>query len=492
MKKRKQMPSDWEEFEELAPIDLPNESEPTSAEERSDDEALSYEELQMLRATMEQTGEDRSQLPPHDTSDRAHLRRFAAKNKLLTAAVIVIALAVLAGIGFGIFLLVSHLNDRPNTSDFTVCLGQEEPYTVKYDDAVRDGVLYIDMKRVAEFTDAMIISGTKTRRKFTASDGTSLRFEDGSEVAEINGQRVEMEIRPINGGDKVLAKAIVNENECWVPWSFLVGTVAEGMILRLDLETNTITVKHIHYIYDGDKENAEPAKILFHRGDFSALPAMTEPPEYEWVYTIDIEPYLDAITSENLLLANKSNPLGEDFKPSIVTLDSQYCWSNEEHQLQADAAAALAAMMAEMKQAGIEDISVTSSYRSYAQQKYLFNKYVSDHMAEGMTREQAEAEASTYSARPGESEHQTGLCLDFTTQSLYGDLSNDFANTDAFRWLSENAYKFGFILRYPEDKVDITQYSYESWHYRFVGREAATEMYFNDLCLEEYLGETAE
>lgn len=467
----------------------------TEAQKNVSEEAgtpLSYEEIQMLKAGIRQSGEDRSRMPPHDTSDRAKVIRFARKNKLVAAAALVIALAILAGSGVGVFLLVSYWNNRPNKSDFTIQLGETEPYTVKYSDAVRDGVLYIDMVKVAEFTDSMIVSGTKTSRKFTASDGTSIRFEQGSEVARINGERVEMRVSPVSGGKKVVARADMTATECWIPYMFLIQTVSEGMKFRLDSETNTITVKHIHYVYDGDKENAEPAKILFDIGEWTPLPTLAPPPEYEWVYGIDIEPYLDAVTSENLLLANKSNPLGESFKPELVALTC--ATKGKDQYLQANAATALYAMMEEMTQAGVTDIFVTSSYRSYKQQNYLYyDNYYNIERAKhpDWSDEQIFAEISTYSSRPGESEHQTGLCVDFSADSIGGKLNNDFANTEAFRWLSENAYKFGFILRYSEDKVATTQYSYESWHYRFVGREAATEMYFNDLCLEEYLGEVS-
>jgi LAS superfamily LD-carboxypeptidase LdcB len=144
-------------------------------------------------------------------------------------------------------------------------------------------------------------------------------------------------------------------------------------------------------------------------------------------------------------------------------------------------------MMLEMEQAGVDDVFVTSSYRSYSYQKGLYEGYVNKHMAEGMSREDAEVAASRYSARAGESEHQTGLCLDFTTDSIGGSVDEDFEGTSAFAWLSQNAYRFGFILRYPADKVAVTEYDYEPWHYRFVGRAAATEIYFGSLCLEEYL-----
>ena len=130
---------------------------------------------------------------------------------------------------------------------------------------------------------------------------------------------------------------------------------------------------------------------------------------------------------------------------------------------------------------------VTSSYRSYEYQEMLYNRYVSDNISAGMSQAEAEAEASKTSARPGESEHQTGLCFDFIVASMGGSLDERFENTPAFEWLSKNAHHFGFILRYPEDKVAITGYDYEPWHYRFVGRTAAMEIYHDGLSLEEYL-----
>ena len=168
-------------------------------------------------------------------------------------------------------------------------------------------------------------------------------------------------------------------------------------------------------------------------------------------------------------------------------------------------------MVDEMKHAGVTDIWVTSAYRNYEYQKriftdnvkkeltisektyeffgyeYLYNTYLSKGL-DTLSPADAEKVALSYSAAPGSSEHQTGLCIDFTTQSLWGDLNTDFEKTDAFQWLSQNAYKFGFILRYPQGKEAITGYTYEPWHYRFVGREAATDIFYSNMTLEEYLG----
>ena len=98
-----------------------------------------------------------------------------------------------------------------------------------------------------------------------------------------------------------------------------------------------------------------------------------------------------------------------------------------------------------------------------------------------------EALANKYSARPEHSEHRTGLAVDFTTKSIYGVVDDVFETTTVSDWLKENAWKYGFILRYPKDKIDITGYQHESWHYRFVGLEVASIIYQTGICYEEYL-----
>ena len=91
---------------------------------------------------------------------------------------------------------------------------------------------------------------------------------------------------------------------------------------------------------------------------------------------------------------------------------------------------------------------------------------------------------ATYSAPPGTSEHQSGLCVDMHNQI---DTDSSFNGTPAALWLADNCYRFGFVLRFPEDKQEITGITFESWHFRFVGRDVATEMHELGMCLEEYL-----
>ena len=126
------------------------------------------------------------------------------------------------------------------------------------------------------------------------------------------------------------------------------------------------------------------------------------------------------------------------------------------------------------------NIIAMSSYRSYNYQVNLYNKYA---------KSDGKKAADTYSARPGFSEHQTGLATDIYNGKE--DYTN-FEKTKEFEWMQKNAHKYGFILRFPSDKTDLTGYVYESWHYRYVGTKIATYMKKNNLCFEEYYAKKIE
>lgn len=118
-----------------------------------------------------------------------------------------------------------------------------------------------------------------------------------------------------------------------------------------------------------------------------------------------------------------------------------------------------------------------SGYRSYNTQVSLYGSYVANNGQEA---------ADTFSARPGQSEHQTGLVMDITCKAMNFQLDDTFGDTEEGKWVSENAHRFGFIVRYPKGKEDITGYMYEPWHIRYLGTELATDVYESGLTLEEY------
>ena len=223
----------------------------------------------------------------------------------------------------------------------------------------------------------------------------------------------------------------------------------------------------------------------------------------DYSYMTDISSIKDILNTTNekyLLLVNKQNPLGETYAPeSVVDVDKSYTLYEKSIQLEGATAAAAIAMINEMRAEGIDDVYITSGYRDYAYQKKLFDNYMYEEYLKDKTLTAAEREALVrqYSAYPGESEHQSGLCVDFFVVPGMNELVNHgsesqkggigFAETRAFEWLCNNAHKFGFIIRYPDGKENETGYSYESWHYRFVGIDAATKIHESGITLEEWL-----
>ncbi len=226
------------------------------------------------------------------------------------------------------------------------------------------------------------------------------------------------------------------------------------------------------------------------------LSACTEKPTLPegFDYQIDMNEYESAVLSDGkayLKLANKQHSLGAGYVPNTLsTLPTELTLNGKDIRLESTAATAAEALVRELHVRGYTDIVITSGYRDYAYQQSLFNTYLDREMKAHPDWSQAkcEAEVLTYSARPGTSEHQTGLCIDLiSTQNVV--LDESFAGHPVYRFLVENAHAFGFVLRYPKGKEEVTGYTYEPWHYRFVGVEAATEMHETGLTLEEYLGE---
>ena len=185
-----------------------------------------------------------------------------------------------------------------------------------------------------------------------------------------------------------------------------------------------------------------------------------------------------------LLLVNPWTPLPEDSVPGeLVPVQN-------DQAVDARAYPDLQDMLGDMSQAGLSPL-ICSSYRSQERQQELYDNKVQRVMAEGASREAAQAEAARWVARPGTSEHQTGLAVDIVSLSNQM-LDETQESTPEFQWLAENAWKYGFILRYPSDKSEKTGIAYEPWHFRFVGKEAAEEMHDLGLCLEEYLESLAD
>lgn len=183
-----------------------------------------------------------------------------------------------------------------------------------------------------------------------------------------------------------------------------------------------------------------------------------------------------------LIIANKQYPLPESYKINVTYISGGY-------RLDSRIVDAYNSMISAAKQDGIT-LKIISGFRTYQGQTTLFNNKVNKYINQGYSREKAKELAAQYVAPPGTSEHLTGLAVDLISTNWYSynsDLNSNFEKTKEFEWLYNNCAEFGFVLRYPKDKEAITGYSYEPWHYRYVGVEAAKEIMGNKICLEEYV-----
>lgn len=178
------------------------------------------------------------------------------------------------------------------------------------------------------------------------------------------------------------------------------------------------------------------------------------------------------------VLINKQHPIPEDYSFDLVTIKgNMQCDSRIREDL--------LKMLQAAKQDGI-NLVIRSPYRDMSRQEYLFSKKISIYMRNGMTYMDAYKTASQAVTVPGASEHQIGLAIDITSDG-YAALNEGFGDTQAGEWLAQHSCEYGFILRYPKGKEYITSIEYEPWHFRYVGKEAATTITEKEITLEEFV-----
>lgn len=184
---------------------------------------------------------------------------------------------------------------------------------------------------------------------------------------------------------------------------------------------------------------------------------------------------------ERLLLVNGEHPLPADYDygSNLSVIENKYI-NGFRNQIDKDILPYMKAMIEAAWEDGVE-LYVLSPYRSYEAQETLFNNKVQYCLANGVSEENAESEAASVVARPGTSEHNTGLAADFNM------VEDEFEQTPMYEWLQKNAADYGFIMRYSEEKTEKTGVIHESWHWRFVGINTAKEINSLGMCLEEYI-----
>lgn len=189
----------------------------------------------------------------------------------------------------------------------------------------------------------------------------------------------------------------------------------------------------------------------------------------------DKEDYVDPLVIDEFddyVLVNKHRQLSSEYVPDdLVTIDEEYVKADEEIEIERNVAKAFYDMAEAASKEGLE-LMVSSGYRSYEDQEEITNTYLELY---------GQNYVDNYVAKPGFSEHQTAMSLDIASKSV-----NTFVNSDEYTWMMDNAYKYGFILRYPKSKEDITGYKCEAWHYRYVGKKIAKYIKENNITYDEY------
>lgn len=227
------------------------------------------------------------------------------------------------------------------------------------------------------------------------------------------------------------------------------GLIEEKQFVNADEEEakENDEIKETPIVEDVIEEQDEPIEVEQPRNEYIEGQELPVEPTYK----------------EGLLIANKQYPLPKTYEPGESV----------------EARAAFEEMAVEASSSDFQ-LTAFSTYRSYEYQVGLYDRYV---------ERDGKEEADRYSARPGYSEHQTGLAFDIGEVGKEEDWASEkFGDSEAAKWLAENAYRYGFVLRYPAKKEEVTGYMHESWHYRYVGKEIAEKISEDDLTLEEYLG----
>lgn len=409
-------------------------------------------------------------------ADKSKNRKTLVRNLLVFVAMF----AALLIIGASVTLSSLRSTPEKESKNYTLCYMTAGDEGTEIQSVTVNKVLYMNMTALAEDC-GFTVSGSKASLRFTADKGEYVEFTIGNVSAKINGDIVNMEG----------AALIRDEENVWIPLSFAESYFC-GISFDKDEEKRTISISR-EAASDTSSGNAEYADITFRIKGSAAIQGIDEDPSIGDIETPefqnDLSAYEQYMNPEDrdayLILVNKTNTISSDSVPDNLIPIENTRTDRAKEQMVECAEKALEALFIELYSAGYTDVSVTSGYRSYNKQVSLFNTYLQNEMKNNPSLSDAEAKeiVLTYSAFPGTSEHQTGLCCDMHNLSA---ANVSFANKDAYKWLIENCYKFGFILRFPEDKTEITGYSFEPWHYRFVGRYHATRMHELGMCLEEY------
>ena len=403
-------------------------------------------------------------------------REFSERKSSFTSSIVIYFGILVAILALVCTMFACSFYSTESRPDIKYIIGNKEYKLSDKKAYSENGLMMVCFDDIATLCDMTVTGSANAKTYYAANSEQKIEVTRDDRTAIINGSEYDM-----------LASATLIGGKMYVPLEF----VQENMRgIDITLDKGTLTVKRGEY-NASTKNNPLYEDVSFAGGLDTEIitPENTSkvPPKYDFV--ADLSSYEKYMCPEDpdayLVLVNRESTIDGNYIPENLVPITNVRQDGRSETMVETAEKALQALYIEMRVAGYTDVSVTSGYRSYKKQDSLYNTYLQREMSNGgLSREEAQKIVDTYSARPGTSEHQTGLCADMHN---LGSASQAFAKKEAYTWLINNCYKFGFVLRFPEGKEDITGYSFEPWHYRFVGRYHASEMHRLDMCLEEYI-----
>lgn len=409
---------------------------------------------------------------------RAEQRRRKQENQALIKKSIAIGAFSILGAAICLIVIFSYIlfdfhsydksPDEPvkvtYEKDNTIVLG-EDYYSYK------NGEYYISLTKLSQIC-SFTLHGNSKNMTLTIADGKSASFDTGTPNVRVgNTYSVLKNSSYFYGG------------QLFVPVSFF-EDMCDGIVCEFD---KLGKVKGLNLIFDKDFSfrvlaAKESDAVLYNKPSGSSE-------SVEINFKADLSDYEMYMNPENkddyLILINDSNKLSKDYIPDDLIEISDTRSDRSKEKMRFYAAKALEAMFIEMRANGFNNTSVISGYRSYEYQKNLLENETKAHLSEfNGDEEKAKTKALSTVFAPGASESQSGLCVSISTSNV---LSEAFSETAEYKWLYSNCANFGFILRYPKDKSDITGTDFRPWHFRYVGRHHAKRIMDEGLCLEEYM-----
>ncbi|MBO4950590.1 MAG: M15 family metallopeptidase [Clostridia bacterium] len=406
---------------------------------------------------------------------RAEERRRRRETKKLVEKGVAIGIFALIAAAICLIIMFAYIfidfRSVEKTPDQPVKVTYQKNDTVVLNDEYfdhRNGEYYVSLAKVSELC-SFTLHGNSKNMTLTLPDGKSASFDTGTPSVKVGSVYSVLKNKTYFSGGHL-----------FIPVSFF-----EDMCKGIRCEYDKLgKVKGLNLIFEKDftfkvLKNEESEAIIYNAPSDSSEKSM---------FKSDLSDYESYMNPENadefIALINSSHKLKKDYVPEDLFQISDTIEGLSGEKLRLNAAKALEAMFIEMRAHGFSGVGAVCGYRSYDYQKSLLDNETNALFLQYGDKKKAEELAGSRVFAPGESEHQSGLGVDICNSTL---LTEAFSETAEYKWLYSNCADFGFILRYPKDKSDITGKEFMPWHFRYVGRSHAKKIMDEGLCLEEYL-----